>query len=183
MSDQGEQGTKGEPGRQGPPGVQGHQGIQGVQGPQGEGPVGEQGVAGERGARGAAGAPWRGRNVTLSFWAIVIVALLVTGVQGYAIKQNKQTIHRLQRSEEAQARDRQFNRKKFRTVDIVLCREVEALKGRERQQAIEGYKNLDRTLRLLRIERSPEIVAVARENRDRVLRRFKAREGGCRELP
>lgn len=56
------------------------------------------------------------------------------------------------------------------------CRAIEALKASEREEALDSYRNLDRTLRILGLERTPEIEAVARENRDATLRRFAARE-------
>lgn len=56
------------------------------------------------------------------------------------------------------------------------CEAVEELKAAEREEAIQRYRDLDRTLRLLRLERTVEIEAVAREQRDETLGRFEARE-------
>lgn len=56
------------------------------------------------------------------------------------------------------------------------CEAIEELKASEREEAIQRYRDLGRTLRLLRLERTPEIEAVARENRDEALERFEARE-------
>lgn len=55
------------------------------------------------------------------------------------------------------------------------CRAIEALKAAEREEALKTYRDLDRTLRLLRLERSKEIEEVARENRDEKLARFAPR--------
>lgn len=61
-----------------------------------------------------------------------------------------------------------------RLADVVRenCETIEELKAAEREEAIERYRDLGRTLRLLKLERTPEIEAVARENRDETLERF-----------
>ncbi len=55
------------------------------------------------------------------------------------------------------------------------CAQIEALKTQVREEAIEDYANLDRTLRLLKIARTPEIERVAQEQRDKKLNRFRAK--------
>ena len=52
------------------------------------------------------------------------------------------------------------------------CEAIEELKAAEREEAIQSYRNLDRTLRLLGLKRTKEIESVALENRDEALARF-----------
>lgn len=56
------------------------------------------------------------------------------------------------------------------------CVAIEELKAHERAEAWDRWRNLDRTLRLLGLERTPAIEAAAREQRDNTLRRFAASE-------
>jgi hypothetical protein len=165
---------------QGEPGQPGKQGAQGAQGA--EGHIGE---TGRRGARGAAGSPWRGRNVTLSFWAIVIIAAVVVSVQGYALREldkrageNRALIERLERGDQAQAADRRASKLRFREADYRLCRQIELLKAGFRQQAIENNRNLARNLRILEIANTAEIREIARKSLAATLRRYKARSCG-----
>lgn len=62
------------------------------------------------------------------------------------------------------------------TLAVRNCNQIERLKADVRQEAIQAYENLDRTLHLLMLERTAEIEAVAREQRDTKLERFAARE-------
>lgn len=78
---------------------------------------------------------------------------------------------------------RDETRARFAMSDLSICREVEKLKKKRRDDALDSYRNLDRTLRLLGLQRTREIEQVARENRDTTLSRFAPREGGCRALP
>lgn len=52
------------------------------------------------------------------------------------------------------------------------CEQVEALKTEFRDQAVESFANLDRNVRLLGIELTPEAREVAKQGRDATLRRF-----------
>lgn len=55
-----------------------------------------------------------------------------------------------------------------------MCREIEALKAAQRQEALKAYRDLDRTLRLLKLKRTAAIERAARSNRDVKLNRFRA---------
>lgn len=65
---------------------------------------------------------------------------------------------------------------RFQELALQNCKAIEALKAVQRAEAIESFDNLDETLRLLMLERTAEIVAVARRQRDTKLERFRARE-------
>lgn len=52
------------------------------------------------------------------------------------------------------------------------CRAIEAIKTQLREDARLSFRNLDRSLRILGIPKTPEIVAVSRESRDTKLERF-----------
>ena len=56
------------------------------------------------------------------------------------------------------------------------CMSIEALKTQFREQAIEGYQNLERDARLLGVVLTPELRQAAVESRDKKLARFAARE-------
>lgn len=62
-------------------------------------------------------------------------------------------------------------------INTRQCLEIELLKKVEREEALEDFRNLDRNLRILGIEKTPEIVETAEESRDRTLSRF--RVGTC----
>lgn len=66
-------------------------------------------------------------------------------------------------------------------VRISFCEQIEQLKAGFREKAIEDYQNLDRTLRLLKLERTPAIEREAIENRDEKLAQFAPIKGGCSE--
>lgn len=57
-------------------------------------------------------------------------------------------------------------------ADEIACREVEVLKNAERQRAIDSYNNLDQTLKLLKLKRTPEIEQRALNDRNTALKRF-----------
>jgi len=71
---------------------------------------------------------------------------------------------------------RQQDQNQLGDVATMNCLEIEKLKTEFRAEALENYANLDRTLRVLDIERTPEIEAVAQRQRDRKLARFAPRE-------
>lgn len=79
--------------------------------------------------------------------------------------------------------DRVENRARYKRSDVLLCREIEALKRQNREDAQETFDNLGRTLRILRLDRTPEIEEVALENLTADLLRNTARAGGCGDLP
>lgn len=62
-------------------------------------------------------------------------------------------------------------------VNTAQCKEIEALKYQFRIDAIEDYNRLEETLRLLKLERTPEIEERARRDKDTVLKRFQ--QGTC----
>lgn len=61
-----------------------------------------------------------------------------------------------------------------KSVSLAYCKEIEKLKTAQRERAIDSYKRLDANLRLLHIEKTPEVVAAAKASRDRDLARFAA---------
>lgn len=71
----------------------------------------------------------------------------------------------------------------FKRADVISCRERESLKAQNREDARETFRNLERTLRLLMVENTPEIQAIARATLQRDLTRNPARLGGCGNLP
>lgn len=52
------------------------------------------------------------------------------------------------------------------------CEQVEALKAAQRGSAIKEYNRLDETLRLLRLDKTEEIVARAKADRNAKLKEF-----------
>lgn len=66
------------------------------------------------------------------------------------------------------------------SLRLAVCEEVEAIKRHLREDAKKDYENLDRTLRLLNLKRTPEIERAALDARDDVLLRFAPLPGGCR---
>jgi hypothetical protein len=77
-------------------GPQGPIGPQGAIGPSGEG-NGEQGPKGDTGERGQAGP--LDRRVKAAFVVVILVAFVVTSAQGYAIRENRDLIDRMQAAE------------------------------------------------------------------------------------
>lgn len=118
-----------------------------------------------------------------AFLFVVLVTFLIVGIQGCAIKENRDLIDRQARIERQQAADRVGNRARFALSDRLLCQEIEKLKARDRKQAIENHKNLNRNLRILGITPTPEIFKLANETYRRALRETAPRKGGCGTLP
>lgn len=56
------------------------------------------------------------------------------------------------------------------------CQQTELLKQRVRTRAVEDYKNLPKTLKLLHLKETPEIRAKAKEQRDRLLNDYAAQK-------
>lgn len=164
MPDRGERGPKGDHGQTGDIGL-----------------TGEQGATGRRGATGESSL--LSRNVSLSFGVVVAVAILVTSCQGYQLREvrhlaaeNRGRIHESEQLRRDLVRG-------LRIADYRLCVGQELLKDQNRADAIRSFNELDLTLRILKLERTPEIVEVATERRDRVLKRNAPRPGGCGQLP
>jgi hypothetical protein len=104
--------------------------------------------------------------------------------------ENKALIQRLEQSDKRLRATDEANRQIRRDLvvglkraDVSNCLRVEKLYAQERAEARRNFRELGRNLRLLRIEKTPEIVALARQNRDRQLERFQAKPGGCGQLP
>lgn len=60
-----------------------------------------------------------------------------------------------------------------------ICTGLEKVKSDNRDAARMSYNNLDRTLRILGLERTQEVERIARENLEASLRRNAPIEGGC----
>jgi hypothetical protein len=63
-------------------------------------------------------------------------------------------------------------------IAITNCQQVEKLKAQVRRAAIDSYRHLEQNARILMIEVTPTLRRVARERRDRTLRRYAARDCG-----
>lgn len=108
----------------------------------------------------------RGTKITKS--AIVFFALVVAfslAASSYALYE------RFSSTNEIRAQQMSFN-ERIRQVSLDYCREIEALKKANRDRALDSYRNLDQTLELLELERTPAIVARAKKDRDTALRRY-----------
>ncbi len=100
MSDEpGEQGIQGELGERGPQGDPGSHGGHGERGPKGD-----HGQPGEPGAQGAPGAPGEpglfGRNITLSFFAIIAISFAILSAMAWQVHQTRQRAEENRRSVE-----------------------------------------------------------------------------------
>jgi len=86
--EQGEQGIQGELGERGP---QGDHGSHGERGPKGDhGQHGDQGVQGEQGIPGEPGL--FGRNITLSFFAIIAISFAILSAGSWQAHQTRQVV-------------------------------------------------------------------------------------------
>lgn len=111
----------------------------------------------------------KGTQVTKG--AIIFLALVITfslAASGYAL------YDRFARADERRIAQEVFN-ERIRHVSFDYCTEIESLKKANRDKALESYRNLDETLELLGLERTPAIVARAKRDRDTALRRFSAK--------
>ena len=82
MPDRGERGPKGDHGQPGDIGLTGETGE-----------TGKRGFIGQRGVQGLPGeSSILSRNVTLSFWLLLLVAVLVTSCQGYQLRETRHLI-------------------------------------------------------------------------------------------
>lgn len=103
--------------------------------------------------------------------AIVFLALVIAfslAASSYALYDRFAT-----GSERATAQ--QIFDERIRQVSFDYCQEIEALKKSNRDRALEAYRNLDQTLELLNLERTPAIEERAKQDRDTALRRFAAK--------
>lgn len=109
--------------------------------------------------------------------AIVFLALVIAfslAASGYALYDRFTTADtRRTQLEIAAAQQERFN-KRIREVSLDYCLEIEQLKKSSRDRALETYRNLDQTLELLQLEKTPAIVERAKSDRDTALRRFAA---------
>lgn len=100
--------------------------------------------------------------------AIIFLALVIAfslAASGYAL------YDRFARADERRIAQELFN-ERIRHVSFDYCTEIESLKKANRDRAIEAYRNLDQTLELLQLEKTPAIVERAKRDRDTALRRF-----------
>lgn len=106
------------------------------------------------------------RPFTLLVFAMFAVTLLSLGAAGWALNE---------REDQAQARrvqQQSFN-ERVRQVSLDYCREIEKLKAARREEAVRGFRDLSKNLRLLGITETPQLVAAARDSRNRTLVRFR----------
>ncbi len=86
--EQGEQGIQGELGERGPQGDHGQHGERG--------PKGDHGQHGDRGVQGVQGEPGQpgmfGRNVTLSFFAIIAISFAILSAGSWQVHQTRQVV-------------------------------------------------------------------------------------------
>jgi hypothetical protein len=65
------------------------------------------------------------------------------------------------------------NRAELEARSLANCREIEQIKEGARMAAWRDFNNLNMTLRLLKIEKTPEIVDAAKATRDRRLAQYR----------
>ena len=164
--DTGQTGSAGERGRTGQPGSTGERGDTGQRGVAGErGQKGDHGQHGETGATGKQGV--RGYSTRPGVIAAFIFVFLAFLVVAFVLQRG--------RSENAS------NISRNTEVLVAQCREIEAIKKLFRDAAVEDFSKLDDTLKLLKLAKTPAIVARATSDRDDALLRFRARS--CNALP
>ena len=103
----------------------------------------------------------RHRLVLATLVGALVFLLAVVGYGSYYISQQS-------------ARERDARRQVVNEINLRNCRDIEALKEAQRKAAVLSFSRLDETLRLLRLAKTPELVASAKRNRDEALRRFRA---------
>ena len=130
--------------------------------------------------RGLASISRTNRLLVRATVTLYVFGAITCGISFYLLNERAEDTRALVREEEA---DRVENRARFKRSDVLLCREIEALKRQNRVNAQESYDNLDRTLRIFRIERTPQVEAVALESLISDLLRNKMRPDGCGDLP
>ena len=109
--------------------------------------------------------------------AIVFLALVIAfslAASGYALYDRFATADERRALMELEARQQAAFNERIRVVSLDYCLEIESLKKANRDRALESYRNLDQTLELLQLEKTPAIVKRAKHDRDTALRRFSA---------
>lgn len=117
----------------------------------------------------------RDNGANLAKGAIVFLALVIAfslAASGYALYDRFNATNVLRTQLEIEARTQASFNERIREVSLEYCTEIERLKKANRDRALEAYRNLNETLRLLELERTPAIVARAKRDRDAALRRF-----------
>ena len=101
-------------------------------------------------------------------WLLGIAAMvtaLALSLAGWAF------FSRFEQTNDRRAQQQNFNQR-VREVSLDYCKEIELLKQGFREDAQEARDNLDRNLKLLNIEKTPEIVRVANDTLDDKLNRY-----------
>lgn len=118
------------------------------------------------------------RPVYLTRWKVVVAFLLIAGIavatavwNDYRIDQAERRIRANTASNEQQNAVRAELVAGFRAQDVRFCMFINDLRAQNRLDAHRDFAQLDRNLRLLGVAKTPEIVEVATENRDRILAR------------
>lgn len=146
-----------------------------------QGPQGEQGVRGFEGPQGLQGPSSRNykqqvkhdKNVTISFWILVIVTTILVSIFSYQLAKT----HSLAKENQKRIAETVLLRKQIVTnstqADYKLCKEIKTLKGGFRAAALRNFNNLDRNLKLLRLPKTPEITAAATSDLNSALTRYR----------
>lgn len=124
-------------------------------------------------------------RASVAFTAVVVIGLTVVGWQE---KRNHDLAHANRQALKAIAADqRLFDRfrveRAARTsaTDRLICKAENSTREVERRRILRDFRNLDRNLRLLHIRKTPELVRVAKADRDRNLADLKPLP--CKTLP
>lgn len=107
------------------------------------------------------------RLAKISAVLIVVFLLANAGVTAWAI------YSRFEQTNQGRVVQHSLNQR-FAAVTLADCLEIEKLKTNVRQQAIEDYANLDSTLALLNLKKTPAIVKRATSDRDHKLKVYAA---------
>lgn len=110
--------------------------------------------------------------------AIVFLALVIAfslAASSYALYERFSSADVVRTQLEREQRQQELFNARIREVSLNYCLEIEALKKSNRDRALEAYRNLDQTLELLNLERTPAIEERAKQDRDTALRRFAAK--------
>lgn len=121
------------------------------------------------------------RTVGLGYVILTVGVAVAIGLVWQLAQENDRELERLARVEREQIELAEQRRQEIARTDYRVCAEVEAVKEQLREEAREDFQNLDVTLELLRIPRTPRVVAIARQNMQDELRRFAPVR--CADLP
>ena len=128
--------------------------LQGERGPGGD--VGQSGAKGEQGEQGKTGKPgWKG----FVGYLFLCAAFALTGLGFYQLTD------------------------KLESQALAYCREIESIKTEGRIEGRRDFKRLPADLKLLRLEKTEEIVKVATAIRDQKLKRYAANSCPRKETP